>query len=111
MDEPADRPSLDCHVCGKAMRLANVVPKLGPHPALHSFKCDNCGEVRTITINGDDEGKLHRGMTVKGGRQLLSFPQAREWLHTYAAHNWSDYYGPQRRELGLRQAPSCSSTE
>jgi uncharacterized Zn finger protein len=53
MEEP-EEPALDCHICGEAMRLARVVPKLGPHPELRSFRCGSCGEIRTIVVNGDD---------------------------------------------------------
>jgi len=37
----SDKPSLDCHVSGEAMRLVHVVPKFGPHHELRSFKCDD----------------------------------------------------------------------
>jgi hypothetical protein len=45
---------VDCDICGEAMRLAGVVPKLGPHPELRSFKCDNCDHVRTVVADDDD---------------------------------------------------------
>jgi len=35
------------------MRLARVTPKLGPHPALLTFQCAECGEV--FTRVGDEE--------------------------------------------------------
>jgi hypothetical protein len=53
MDDP-DQPR-DCDICGHRMRTAYVLPKLGPHKELRSFKCDNCGDVRTVRINGDEE--------------------------------------------------------
>ncbi len=51
MEESA--PVHDCPSCGDPMQLARVTPKLGPHPALLTFRCDGCGEV--LTKEGDDD--------------------------------------------------------
>lgn len=39
-----------CTVCGEAMKLARVVPKLGPHPELRTFKCEACRAVETRAV-------------------------------------------------------------
>jgi len=36
------------------MQLARITPKLGPHPALLTFQCADCGEV--LTEVDDDSG-------------------------------------------------------
>jgi uncharacterized Zn finger protein len=48
-----DAPIQDCPICGDLMQLARVTPKLGPHPALLTFRCTGCGEVLT-KVSGDD---------------------------------------------------------
>jgi predicted RNA-binding Zn-ribbon protein involved in translation (DUF1610 family) len=39
---------LTCPVCGSAMKLARIIPKLGGLPELRTFQCASCGEVVTI---------------------------------------------------------------
>ena len=36
-----------CPSCGKAMRLARTIPKLGGLPELHTFECRPCGVSET----------------------------------------------------------------
>jgi DNA-directed RNA polymerase subunit RPC12/RpoP len=36
-----------CPACGSRMRLVHVVPRLGAHPELRSFRCTACDEVVT----------------------------------------------------------------
>ena len=50
----SDAPVHDCPSCGDTMQLARVTPKLGPHPALLTFRCAGCGEV--FTKVGDEDG-------------------------------------------------------
>jgi hypothetical protein len=37
-------------VCGKAMTIVRIVPRVGPLPELRSFHCVSCREVATIPI-------------------------------------------------------------
>jgi hypothetical protein len=36
-----------CPSCGGVMRLVHIVPRLGTHPELRSFRCSDCDEVVT----------------------------------------------------------------
>jgi predicted RNA-binding Zn-ribbon protein involved in translation (DUF1610 family) len=54
-----DGPVRDCPKCGQQMKLARITPKIGPHPNLLSFKCDNCGEVVTTIDDGDRQDDLN----------------------------------------------------
>ena len=49
------QPEADCDSCGNEMRLVYVLPKLGPHAEIHSFKCDDCGWIHTRVIEDDGE--------------------------------------------------------
>ena len=40
----------DCPTCGARMALARVTPKLGGLPELHTFRCEECGEVETYEV-------------------------------------------------------------
>ena len=40
---------VDCPACGKLMRLTYVLPAFGSDPEICAFRCDDCGEVRTVT--------------------------------------------------------------
>jgi len=40
-------PVLACPACGSGMRLVHIVPRLGAHPELRSFRCTVCDEVAT----------------------------------------------------------------
>ncbi len=39
-----------CAACGGTMALARVVPKLGPHPELRTFRCEACRSVETRAV-------------------------------------------------------------
>jgi hypothetical protein len=42
-----DHKELVCPACGSGMRLVHIVPRLGAHPELRSFRCTVCDEVVT----------------------------------------------------------------
>jgi hypothetical protein len=50
-----------CAPCGGMMVVAYVVPRLGPHPEIRSFKCPGCGEVETHVIEGVEDIVAYRG--------------------------------------------------
>ncbi len=59
-DSPvASAPS--CNGCGQTTALAYVIPKLGPHPEMRSFKCPGCGEVEAHVIQGTQVVVAYRG--------------------------------------------------
>jgi hypothetical protein len=39
-------PTQDC--CGQPMTLVRIDPKVSSFPELRTFRCDLCGEVRTV---------------------------------------------------------------
>lgn len=41
------QPTLMCPRCGKPMRLARTIPRLGALPELLTFECKLCAEVIT----------------------------------------------------------------
>jgi len=41
-----------CHSCGGLMVVAYVIPKLGPHPEVRSFKCPACDAVEAHVTEG-----------------------------------------------------------
>lgn len=49
----ADDVSVPCDLCGASMMLMQKAPKVGPFPELLTFRCAECGDVRTI--EEDDE--------------------------------------------------------
>ena len=71
MDEPHRTESADCHICGQKLRIANVLPKLGQHKELVTFKCDNCGDLFTIRVNGDSHGEDYRVLTSREPRGVV----------------------------------------
>ena len=48
-----DAKTIQCNVCGTAMRLAKVTPGLGGLPELRTFQCNACGHVDTIEREND----------------------------------------------------------
>ena len=48
MSNPENPVPTRCERCGEAMSLAGRVPKVGPHPELVTFRCDDCGHVQTL---------------------------------------------------------------
>jgi hypothetical protein len=40
----------DCPECGARMALVRITPKLGGLPELHTFRCEECGEVMTNEV-------------------------------------------------------------
>jgi len=48
-DDDSQLPPLPiCLICGSPMAVDRVHPKVGRFPELKTFRCDNCGDVRTI---------------------------------------------------------------
>jgi len=45
-----DADGLSCESCGKPMTFVVTTPKLGALPALQTFICTECGDVRAIEI-------------------------------------------------------------
>jgi uncharacterized Zn finger protein len=44
-----DRPAeLSCPRCRASMRRVRVVPQLGAHPELLTFRCGSCDHVETV---------------------------------------------------------------
>jgi len=39
-----------CEMCGRLMTFVRATPKLGALPALQTFICTDCGDVRAIEI-------------------------------------------------------------
>ena len=39
-----------CEICGELMTFVRATPKLGALPALETFVCIKCGDVRAIEI-------------------------------------------------------------
>jgi len=39
-----------CEMCGRLMTFVRATPKLGALPALQTFVCTDCGDVRAIEI-------------------------------------------------------------
>jgi hypothetical protein len=44
----AEHVPVSCPVCNKPMRLVSVIPSLSFSPALHTYECGTCKEVRTV---------------------------------------------------------------
>ena len=42
-----------CAICGKAMELAYIEPKVASLAELHIFRCSACGDVRSIEQKTD----------------------------------------------------------
>jgi hypothetical protein len=50
---PIDEESDDrvCPLCGGAMKLDRIIPKLGGLPTLRTYQCLDCKEVETVESN------------------------------------------------------------
>jgi hypothetical protein len=55
MQSPSEQTLMPprCDLCGGIMKLRRKEPRLGPHPELLSFRCQQCGHVTTLM--GEDE--------------------------------------------------------
>jgi hypothetical protein len=42
-----------CDLCGGIMKLRRKEPRLGPHPELLSFRCQQCGHVTTLVVEDE----------------------------------------------------------
>jgi hypothetical protein len=46
-----------CELCGGVLKLDRKVPRLGPHPELLTFRCQQCSHVVTLVAEERQTGK------------------------------------------------------
>ena len=46
-------PDVSGDLCGRIMKLRRKEPRLGPHPELLSFRCQQCGHVTTLMVEDE----------------------------------------------------------
>ena len=56
-----------CHICGKQTSLAAIEPHpTHPEMELHTFRCDDCGPVRTVShIAGGNCTERHSNLPLR----------------------------------------------
>ena len=56
-----------CHICGKQTSLAAIEPHpTHPEVELHTFRCDDCGPVRTVShIAGGNCTERHSDLPLR----------------------------------------------
>ena len=52
--KPVNVPSIVCETCAGQMKVARIIPAAMVLPELHTFRCSDCGSLKTVQIQAEE---------------------------------------------------------